>query len=51
MKMALTDSSGHYEVTDLEDGIWKMKVESKGYEAGEAMVEISGGGVYEQNFM
>ncbi len=50
-KMALTDSSGHYQVTDLEDGIWKLKVESEGYEAGEAMVEISGGGVYEQNFV
>lgn len=50
-KKTQTDSSGHYHLTDLEDGIWKLKVKSKGYEAGEATVEISGGGVYEQNFV
>jgi hypothetical protein len=37
-------------LTDLEDGRWKLKVEAKGYEAVKATVEISGGGVYEQDF-
>jgi cytoskeletal protein CcmA (bactofilin family) len=49
-KNTRTDDSGYYELTDLEDGIWKLKVEPKGYEVVEATVEISGGGVYEQNF-
>ena len=45
-----TDDSGYYELTDLEDGRWKLKVEAKGYEAVKATVEISSGGVYEQDF-
>ncbi len=50
-KKTKTDSSGRYQLTDLEHGIWKLKVMSKGYEEGEATVEIFGGGVYEQNFV
>ena len=49
-KNTRTDDSGYYELTDLEDGIWKLNVETKGYEVVEATIEISGGGVYEQNF-
>lgn len=49
-KNTRTDDSGHYELTDLEDGRWRLKVEAKGYEAVKATVEISGGGAYEQNF-
>ena len=49
-KNTRTDDSGYYELTDLEDGRWKLKVEAKGYEAVKATVEISGGGVYEQDF-
>lgn len=45
-----TDDSGYYALTDLEDGRWKLKVEAKGYETVKATVEISGGGVYEQDF-
>jgi len=50
-KKTRTDSSGHYQLTDLEDGTWKLKVMSKGYEEGAATVEIFGGGLYEQNFV
>ena len=50
-KKTRTDSSGHYQLTDLEDGTWKLKVKAKGYEEGETTVEIFGGGVYEQNFV
>ena len=49
-KNTSTDDSGYYELTDLEEGRWKLKVEAKGYEAVKASVEISGGGVYEQDF-
>jgi cytoskeletal protein CcmA (bactofilin family) len=49
-KRTTSDDSGYYELTDLRDGRWKLKVEAKGYEAVKATVEISGGGVYEQDF-
>jgi cytoskeletal protein CcmA (bactofilin family) len=48
-KNTSTDDSGYYELTDLEDGRWKLKIEAKGYEAVKATVKISGGGVYEQD--
>jgi hypothetical protein len=49
-KNTRTDDSGYYELTDLEDGRWKLKVKTKGLELVKGTVEISGGGVYEQNF-
>ncbi|MFH1487475.1 MAG: polymer-forming cytoskeletal protein [Pseudomonadota bacterium] len=49
-RKTVTDASGHYEFADLEDGLWKLTVKAKGYEAIESEVEISGGGVYEKNF-
>jgi len=49
-KKTETDSSGRYQLTGLEHGIWKLNVMSKGYEAREATVEIFAGGVYEQDF-
>jgi cytoskeletal protein CcmA (bactofilin family) len=49
-KNTQTDNSGYYELTDLEEGRWKLKVEAKGYKVVKSMVEISGGGVYEQDF-
>jgi len=45
-----TDDSGYYELNDLEDGEWTLKVKAKGYETVESIIEISGGGVYEKNF-
>jgi cytoskeletal protein CcmA (bactofilin family) len=49
-KITRTDDSGYYELTDLEDGTWSLKVEAKGYDVVKATVEISSGGVYEQDF-
>lgn len=49
-KSTRTDDSGFYELTDLEDGKWRLKLEANGYEAIKATVEVSGGGVYTQNF-
>jgi cytoskeletal protein CcmA (bactofilin family) len=49
-KNTRTDDSGFYELTDLEDGRWRLKVEANGYEAIKTTVEVSGGGTYTQNF-
>jgi cytoskeletal protein CcmA (bactofilin family) len=49
-KSTMTDDSGFYELTDLEDGQWDLNVEANGYEAVKATVELSGGGAYTQNF-
>lgn len=45
-----TNSSGYYEFTDLEDGVWTLTIKAKGYEVQEAKVKIIGGGEYEENF-
>ncbi|HUT42927.1 MAG TPA: polymer-forming cytoskeletal protein [Desulfobacterales bacterium] len=45
-----TNTSGYYELTDLEDGKWKLIVKAKGYKKEKTKVEISGGGTYEKNF-
>ncbi|MFC1532965.1 carboxypeptidase-like regulatory domain-containing protein [Thermodesulfobacteriota bacterium] len=45
-----TDDSGYYELTGLKDGLWMLKLKARGFETEEATVEISGGGVYEENF-
>ena len=50
-KNTMTNDSGYYELTDLEDGKWNLVVRAKGHKAAKATVEISGGSVYEQNFM
>jgi cytoskeletal protein CcmA (bactofilin family) len=49
-KSTRTDDSGFYELADLDDGKWKLKVEANGYDEIKATVEVSGGGVYTQNF-
>ena len=49
-KATSTDDLGFYELSDLGDGRWKLKVEAKGYEAAKATIEISGGGAYKQDF-
>jgi cytoskeletal protein CcmA (bactofilin family) len=48
-KRTKTDGSGFYELTDLEDGKWELRVKSKGHKDIAATVEVSGGGVYEKN--
>ena len=45
-----TDDFGFYELSDLGDGRWRLKVEAKGHEAVKATIEISGGGAYTQDF-
>jgi len=45
-----TDDSGCYELTDLEDGEWNLKVKAKEYKKEKSTVKIFGGGVYEINF-
>jgi cytoskeletal protein CcmA (bactofilin family) len=49
-KNTSTDDSGFYELTDLEDGMWKLKVEADDHEVIKATVEVSGGGIYTQDF-
>lgn len=45
-----TNASGYYEMINLSDGQWKLKVEGKGYQKKKGEVAISGEGTYEQNF-
>jgi len=45
-----TDTFGRYEFTDLEDGRWELKLKAKGYDKITAIIDISSGGKYEQNF-
>ena len=49
-KSTKTDDSGYYEFNNLQDGQWELKVKAKGYKTVKATVEISGGGIYQQNF-
>jgi cytoskeletal protein CcmA (bactofilin family) len=49
-KSTETNASGYYELTDLKDGNWKLKIEAQGYKKGRTQVEISGGQANEQNF-
>ena len=45
-----TGVSGYYELNGLEDGVWKLENKAKRYEKVKAMVIVTGGGRYEQNF-
>lgn len=45
-----TNGSGYYELINLKDGTWKLKVEAKGYRKEKAEVTIPEEGTYEQNF-
>ncbi|MBN2125202.1 MAG: polymer-forming cytoskeletal protein [Deltaproteobacteria bacterium] len=45
-----TNASGYYELINLRDGKWTVKVKCKGYEKQKAKLEISSGGAHEQNF-
>lgn len=49
-KSTETNTSGYYELTDLKDGNWKLKIEAEGYKKGKTQVAITGGQAYEQNF-
>ncbi len=45
-----TNASGYYELINLREGKWKLKIKAKDYKKGNAKVEISGDGTYEHNF-
>ena len=49
-KKTSTNDSGYYEFTGLEDGVWMLRIKARGFEMQEAVVEIIGGGEYEENF-
>jgi cytoskeletal protein CcmA (bactofilin family) len=49
-KNVWTNVSGYYELINLSDGKWKLKIKVKGYKKETAKVEISGEGKHEQNF-
>jgi cytoskeletal protein CcmA (bactofilin family) len=44
-----TNASGFYELADLRDGVWEVKVEATGYKKAKASIEIRGEGRYEHN--
>ena len=45
-----TNASGYYELINLREGKWKLKIKAKDYKKGNAKVEISGDGTYEHSF-
>ncbi len=49
-KKTSTNASGYYELTNIEDGEWTVKVRCKGYKSTTAIVNVSSGVTYEQNF-
>lgn len=46
-----TNGSGYYEIINLADGKWTLKIEANGYKKEKAEVAISEQGTYEQNFV
>jgi len=48
-KNTQTNASGYYEVINLKDGEWKLKIGAKGYKSKKAKVGISSEGMCEQN--
>jgi len=49
-KNAITDDTGFYELTDLEDGTWNLLLEAHGYNPIHAELVVRGGGTYTQHF-
>jgi cytoskeletal protein CcmA (bactofilin family) len=45
-----TNASGYYEVINLKEGTWKLKVEAQGYQKEKSKVVITGMGTHEQNY-
>ena len=45
-----TNASGYYELTDLENGTWRLKIEAKGYKKATARIDMPDKDSYEQNF-
>jgi cytoskeletal protein CcmA (bactofilin family) len=49
-KSAETNASGYYELINLKDGKWRLKIKAKDYKKGNARVAILGEGTHKQNF-
>jgi cytoskeletal protein CcmA (bactofilin family) len=49
-KQIETNAAGYYELINLKDGEWRLKLEAKGYRKEKTRVLISGEGTYRQNF-
>jgi cytoskeletal protein CcmA (bactofilin family) len=49
-KQIETNAAGYYELINLKDGEWKLKLEAKGYKKEKNKVLISGEGTYRQDF-
>jgi cytoskeletal protein CcmA (bactofilin family) len=47
---AATNASGYYELINLKEGKWKLKVEADGYSKQKSEVTITGEGTYEKPF-
>jgi cytoskeletal protein CcmA (bactofilin family) len=45
-----TNAAGYYEVINLKEGTWKLKVEARGYQKEKSEVVITGTGTYEENY-
>lgn len=50
-KSTQTNASGYYEIINLKQGKWKLKIEAKGYGKAVANVEIPGENTVEHNVM
>ncbi len=49
-KRTETNASGYYELINLKEGKWKMRVEAKGYRRADAPVDVIKNETFEQNF-
>ena len=49
-KYAKTSVSGYYELADLKDGSWQVKIRAEGYKKEKAQIEILGEQKHEHNF-
>ncbi len=45
-----TNASGYYELINLKDGKWKLKIKAKDYKKRNAKIAIAGEGAHRQNF-
>lgn len=49
-RTAETSGSGYYELTNLKEGTWELKIKADGYQKEKTQIQLSGEGKYEHNF-
>ncbi|RPI78711.1 MAG: hypothetical protein EHM45_05575 [Desulfobacteraceae bacterium] len=49
-KETQANSSGYYEIINVKDGLWIMKIKARGYKTVKTKVEVIAGGTYKQVF-